>query len=79
MLLTRKPKNSQNNKLPKENGMNCKEMFGEAKWIAAGKYSNGPSKADANGLPHFPVIRKKFIYNGGKAEIRIAGLKNRSS
>ncbi len=54
--------------------MNCKEMFGEAKWIAAGKYSNGPSKKDANGLPHFPVIRKKFIYSGGKAEIRIAGL-----
>ena len=38
------------------------EVFGNAKWLCAGSYAtngltNQPHEPDANGTPHFPVLR----------------------
>ncbi|MBO4355762.1 MAG: family 78 glycoside hydrolase catalytic domain [Clostridia bacterium] len=54
--------------------MNIREAFGNAVWVCAGDYSSPPSKPDEGGVPHFPVLRGKFVYNGGKAKLRVVGL-----
>ena len=52
------------------------EVFGEAKWVCAGTYANTARKPDANGIPHFPVIRREIPICGTvkKAVLRVIGL-----
>ncbi len=56
------------------------EVFGGAKWLSAGKYAENTVNRtpDANGVPHFPVIRAHFHVCGScgvkKATLRVIGL-----
>lgn len=56
------------------------EVFGEAKWLSAGKYAEKTINRapDANGVPHFPVIRAHFPVCGicgvKRATLRVIGL-----
>lgn len=56
--------------------MTISEMFGSAKWVAAGKYKNeAPLELDSGGLPNFPILRSHFTIKGARsASLRIAGL-----
>lgn len=56
--------------------MNQQQMFGAAKWVCAGTYSDKTAKAlDAGGVPHFPILRSRFCAHGvKKATLRVVGL-----
>lgn len=52
------------------------EVFGDALWVCAGAYANTARKPDANGVPHFPVLRRHITVCGTpkKAVLRVIGL-----
>lgn len=56
--------------------MTITEMFGPAKWVAAGPYAHiSPATPDENGTPHFPVLRGHFTLRGGeRVTLRAVGL-----
>ncbi|MCQ2449102.1 MAG: alpha-L-rhamnosidase N-terminal domain-containing protein, partial [Clostridia bacterium] len=56
--------------------MTKEEMFFGAKWVCAGEYaSTGNEVPDANGTPHFPVLRGKFTASSGdRVTLRVVGL-----
>lgn len=51
-------------------------MFGNAKWVCAGNYTEkSAKKPDPNGIPHFPILRRDFsVTNVRKATLRVLGL-----
>ena len=56
--------------------MQQNEMFGAARWVCAGDYAAPTAKQpDANGTPHFPLLRRRFTVDEiEKAELRVVGL-----
>ena len=56
--------------------MDLQSMFGTAQWVCAGIYDQPTSiSLDANGTPHFPILRSKFqLSDFRKATIRVLGL-----
>lgn len=56
--------------------MNQQQMFGSAIWVCAGKYQEATAaKPDENGVPHFPVLVRKFDVSAvTKATLRVVGL-----
>ncbi|MGM9625784.1 MAG: family 78 glycoside hydrolase catalytic domain [Eubacteriales bacterium] len=58
--------------------MKQQEVFGEAKWVCAGAYTDSTRVLNRNGTPHFPVLRSHFSVCGiksvKKATLRVIGL-----
>ena len=56
--------------------MDQKMMFGHARWVGAGSYTDrAADNLDAGGVPHFPILRSHFSAGSvKKATLRVLGL-----
>ncbi|MCQ2432094.1 MAG: family 78 glycoside hydrolase catalytic domain, partial [Clostridia bacterium] len=57
--------------------LEVEEVFGAAQWVCAGAYAKKTATIeDANGVPHFPILRNSFVLKGTirRAVIRVLGL-----